>query len=134
MSQSPLLQPASRSHMPRGAVAVAVQAALLVLGSPVLAQKASPPPAPPTTLSLDARLVTLPMVVRDKKGALIQTLTKDDFVLKVDGHPQTIRYFDLDANLPLTLGLLVDTSQSQHGAIDEERTASTAFLDQMLTA
>jgi VWFA-related protein len=106
------------------------------LVSPLLAQKASPPPPAPaaTTLSVDARLVNLPVVVRDRKGALIQNLTKDDFVLKVDGHPQTIRYFDLDANLPLTLGLLVDTSQSQHGVIDEERTASTAFLDQMLTA
>jgi VWFA-related protein len=88
---------------------------------------------PMTTLSVDARLVNLPVVVRDKKGALIQNLTKDSFVLTVDGHAQTIRYFDHDANLPLTLGLLVDTSQSQRGVLDEERTASTAFLEQMMT-
>ncbi len=86
-----------------------------------------------TTLSVDARLVNIPVVVRDKKGTLIQNLTKDDFVLSVDNKVQTIRYFDQDANLPLTLGLLVDTSQSQRGVIDEERTASSAFLDQMLT-
>lgn len=85
------------------------------------------------TLSVDARLVNLPVVVRDKKGALVQNLTKDDFVLQVDSHPQTIRYFDIDKNLPLTLGLLVDTSLSQRKAIDDERTASSAFLDQMLT-
>ena len=85
------------------------------------------------TLSVDARLVNLPVVVRDKKGALVQNLTKDDFVLQVDNHPQTIRYFDIDKNLPLTLGLLVDTSLSQRKAIDDERTASSAFLDQMLT-
>jgi VWFA-related protein len=97
------------------------------------APSAKPEPAT-TTLSVDARLVNLPVVVRDKKGALIQNLTKDDFVLRVDGHPQTIRYFDQDANLPLTLGLLVDTSQSQRDVLDEERTASGAFLDQMLTA
>src|SRR4030081_1477000 len=73
------------------------------------------PPAPSSTaptLSVDARLVNLPVVVRDKKGALIQNLTRDDFVLQVDGKPQTIRYFDKDTNLPLTLGLLVDTSAS----------------------
>jgi VWFA-related protein len=85
------------------------------------------------TLSVDARLVNLPVVVRDKKGALIQNLTKDDFILQVDGKPQTIRYFDKDTNLPLTLGLLVDTSLSQRDVIDEERTASSTFLDQMLT-
>ena len=85
------------------------------------------------TIAVDARLVNLPVVVRDKKGALVQNLTKDDFTLQVDGHPQTIRYFDIDKNLPLTLGLLVDTSLSQRDVIDEERTASSAFLDQMLT-
>ena len=95
-------------------------------------------PAPQTstapTLSVDARLVNLPVVIRDNKGALVQNLTKADFTLEVDGHPQTIRYFDLDKDLPLTLGLLVDTSQSQRNALDDERTASTAFLDQMLTS
>jgi VWFA-related protein len=87
----------------------------------------------PATLSVDARLVNLPVVVRDTKGALVQNLTKADFTLQVDGHPQTIRYFDIDNNLPLTLGLLVDTSESQRNAIDDERTASSAFLDQMLS-
>jgi VWFA-related protein len=85
------------------------------------------------TIAVDARLVNLPVVVRDKKGALVQNLTKDDFVLKVDDKPQIIRYFDKDTNLPLTLGLLVDTSLSQREVIDEERTASSTFLDQMLT-
>jgi VWFA-related protein len=84
------------------------------------------------TLSLTANLVNLPVVVRDKKGAIVTTLTKADFTLSVDGHAQTIRYFDRDQNLPLTMGLLVDTSQSQRAVLDEERTASSAFLDQML--
>jgi len=84
------------------------------------------------TISVDARLVNIPVVVRDKKGALVQNLTKDNFILQVDGHPQTIRYFNLDTDLPLTLGLLVDTSESQRDVIDDERTASSAFLDDML--
>jgi VWFA-related protein len=97
---------------------------------------ASPQQTPASTaptLSVDARLVNLPVVVRDKKGALIQNLGKDEFVLQVDGKPQTIRYFDKDTNLPLTLGLLVDTSLSQRDVIDEERAASSTFLDLMLT-
>jgi Mg-chelatase subunit ChlD len=94
---------------------------------------AQTPASTAPTIAVDARLVNLPVIVRDKKGALIQNLTKDDFILQVDGKPQTIRYFDKDTNLPLTLGLLVDTSLSQRDVIDEERTASSTFLDQMLT-
>ena len=89
-------------------------------------------PAASPTLAVDARLVNIPVVVRDKKGALIQNLKKEDFTLQVDGHSQTIRYFDIDLNLPLILGLLVDTSMSQRQVIDEERTASGTFLDQMM--
>jgi VWFA-related protein len=97
------------------------------------AATASAPANTPNTLSVDARLVNLPVTVRDKKGALVPTLTKDDFSLQVDGHPQVIRYFDKDTNLPLTLGLLVDTSASQRNVIDDERAASSSFLDQMLS-
>ena len=99
----------------------------------------TPPPASDKTpagaagtLSVDARLVNIPVVVRDKKGALVQNLTKDNFILNVDDHPQTIRYFNVDKDLPLTLGLLVDTSLSQRDVIDDEQKASAAFLDDML--
>lgn len=123
-------------------MAVPCSSRLALLGGlffalPVFAQQKPTSPSPVSTaatISVDARLVNLPAVVRDKKGALVQNLTKADFTLQVDGHPETIRYFDLDSNLPLTLGLLVDVSASQRKAIDEERTASGAFLDEMLTA
>lgn len=91
-------------------------------------------PTAATTLSVDVKLVTLPVTVRDKHGQIVRNLTKDDFLLEQDGHPQTIRYFAQEANLPLTLGLLVDTSMSQRNVLDQERTASESFLDQMLTA
>ncbi len=51
----------------------------------------------------------------------------------VDGHAETVRYFDIDRNLPLTLGLLVDVSGSVRNRLDEERTASVSFLDKMLS-
>ncbi len=92
------------------------------------------PAGPTTTLSLDARLVNLPVIVRDKKGAIIQNITKDEFTLAVDGHASNIRCFDKDNDLPLTLGLLVDVSGSVRNTLNEERTASSAFIDQMITA
>jgi len=101
---------------------------------PVLQQRSEAPVGASTTLSLDARLVNLPVIVRDKKGAILQTLTKDDFILSVDNHPESIRYFDKDSDLPLTLGLLVDVSGSVRNALSDEQTASSAFLDKMLVS
>jgi VWFA-related protein len=85
-----------------------------------------------TTIAVDVKVVTLPVTVRDKHGKIVRDLTKDDFTLQEDGRPQSIRYFSQEANLPLTLGLLVDTSRSQTNVLDAERNASRSFLDQML--
>ena len=88
---------------------------------------------PATSISVDVKLVNLPVTVRDKHGQIVRDLTKDDFNLAEDGRPQTIKYFAQETNLPLTLGLLVDTSLSQRNVLNEERTASKSFLDRMLT-
>lgn len=95
------------------------------------------------TLSVNANLVVLSVVVHDKKGALVNNLTKDDFILKAGGrsiqnakpdsiHVQTIKYFDHDTDVPLTLGLLVDTSRSQRDALPDEKKASESFLENTL--
>lgn len=83
-------------------------------------------------ISVNVKLVNVLASVRDKKGNIVRTLTKDDFTLEKDGHPQTIQYFSQESNLPLTLGLLVDTSMSQRRVLGEERTASYTFLDHVL--
>ena len=84
------------------------------------------------TIAVKANLVVMPAIVRDKKGALVNDLKKENFSLEVDGQPQTIRYFDHDTDVPLTLGLLVDVSGSMRNEIDPERSASQSFLDTML--
>ena len=105
---------------------IAALAALPGLGPSMRAQEAA------ATIAVDVKVVTLPVTVRDKHGRIVRDLTKDDFTLQEDGRPQTIRYFSREANLPLTLGLLVDTSRSQTNVLDAERNASRSFLDQML--
>lgn len=85
------------------------------------------------TIAVNVNVVALPVTVRDKHGAIVKDLTKDDFTLQENGRPQPIKYFSLDSNLPLTLGLLVDTSFSQREVLDQERNASRSFFDQMLT-
>ncbi|HXR15832.1 MAG TPA: VWA domain-containing protein [Terriglobales bacterium] len=104
---------------------------LLIVNSLADAQDTAGKPV--ATVAVDVRVVTLPVTVRDKKGQIVRNLTKDDFVLQEDGRPQVIKYFDQDTNLPLTLGLLVDTSMSQRNVLDQEKNASKVFLDQMLT-
>ena len=65
------------------------------------------------TIRLDVNLVSILASVRSKSGALISNLTKDDFKIYEDGKEQQIRNFARETDLPLTLGLLVDTSSSQ---------------------
>jgi VWFA-related protein len=85
-----------------------------------------------TTFSTDVRVVNLFATVHDSEGHVVRSLTKDDFTLEEDGRPQTIRYFSQESNLPLTVGLLIDTSLSQRRVLAEERAASFGFLSQVL--
>src|SRR5437588_6723141 len=71
------------------------------------------------TFSSDVNVVSVLATVRNKKGEVVHNLTKDDFVLEQDGRPQPIKYFTRDTDLPLTLGLLLDTSGSMRGALHE---------------
>jgi VWFA-related protein len=83
-------------------------------------------------ISVETNIVTVFAIVHDKHNKSISTLTKDDFALDEDGRPQTISYFARENDLPLTLGLLVDTSLSQRHLIDQERSASSSFVDHVL--
>jgi VWFA-related protein len=82
--------------------------------------------------STDVNVVNLLATVRDKDGRFAKNLTREDFVLLEDGKPQTIAYFSRESDLPLRIGLLVDTSVSQTGVLESERTASHAFLNQVI--
>jgi len=87
---------------------------------------------PAQDFTTDVRVVNLFATVRDAQGHVVGNLNKDDFTLEEDGRPQTIRYFSRESGLPLTLGLLVDTSISQKKLLAEERAASFKFLMQVL--
>ena len=96
------------------------------------AAAANPADQPVTTMSVQVKVVNVLATVRDKHGKIVNGLTKDDFSLTEDGRPQTLKYFARETDLPLTLGLLVDTSMSQRRVLNEERDASESFLAQVL--
>ncbi len=84
------------------------------------------------TFSTEIKVVNVLATVRRPNGEIVRSLTKDDFVLTENGHPQQIRYFSAETDLPLTIGLLIDTSWSQRRVMDAEKVASFAFVGEVL--
>jgi len=95
-------------------------------------QQSQEPPQLQSKIAVEANMVTVFASVRDKKGQIVSNLTKDDFSLDEDGRAQSISYFARENDLPLTVGLLVDTSLSQRRVLDQERHASSSFVDHTL--
>src|ERR1700677_3877032 len=88
---------------------------------------------PSETLKVNVNVVGVFFNVKDKHGALIPNQTKDDFEVFEDGKPQTIKDLTAESNLPLTLGILIDSSGSQLRVLDMEKEVGGAFLRQVLT-
>lgn len=84
------------------------------------------------TFKANVNVVNLFFNVKDKHGTLIPNLTKDDFQVVEDGKPQTVKYFNANTDLPLTLGMLIDTSGSQMRVLPMEQEIGAAFLSEVL--
>ena len=95
------------------------------------------PPAPEqdeamTTLHENVNLVNLYFTARDKQG-FITNLAKSDCSLLEDKSPQTIKNFTQEKKLPLTIGILLDTSGSQQNVLPIEQQSAAEFLRDVLT-
>ncbi len=101
-------------------------AALLLAGIAVVAQDQD------TVIKVEVSLVNVLASVRAKSGALIGTLEQRDFKIFEDGKEQQIRNFTRETDLPLTIGLLVDTSGSQERLIEDEKRAAYQFFQKVL--
>ncbi len=86
-----------------------------------------------TTLKVNSNLVSLFFTVRDKHNGLIPTLKKDDCNIFEDRVQQTVKNFSTESNLPLTIGILLDTSGSQMNVLPMEQQTGAAFLKRILT-
>jgi VWFA-related protein len=106
---------------------------LIVATGPAQAQDVDQSQQPVTTIKTYTRLVAISAVVKSKNGEIQQGLTKNDFVLKQDGKEQSIGYFSKGSDLPLSLALMVDTSDSQRTFIGDESLASDVFFETMLS-
>lgn len=89
---------------------------------------------PATTLKVNVNLVSLFFTVRDKHNGLIPTLAKSDCAITEDKQPQTIKDFAAESDLPLTLGVLIDTSGSQQNVLPLEQQSGAAFFRDVIRA
>lgn len=83
-------------------------------------------------LRVRVNLVNVLFTVTDKKGRLVLDLTKDDFRVLEDNHPQTIRFFSRETNLPLRIGVVIDTSNSIRERLHFEQEAAIDFLQETI--
>jgi VWFA-related protein len=126
--------------------AVALLLAVQAMTAAGWAQLAPSPDAPPVstapaapvedqsvaTFKLEVNLVNLFFTVKDKNGALIPHLTRDNCAVQEDKAPQKIKNFVAETNQPLTLGIMLDTSGSQYRVLPLEQQAGSAFLERVL--
>lgn len=96
--------------------------------APVRAQQDSQGP-----LRIQVNLVNLFATVRDKHTKqIVSTLEQNDFTVSEDGKEQKLSFFSKDSKLPITLGLLIDTSGSEQNTLGAEQDAAAQFLSRVM--
>jgi Ca-activated chloride channel family protein len=105
---------------------------ILAILRPGLPQVLLNPPPKPDVIRVDVELVNVLCSVRDKHGAYVKDLRKEDFELRVDGRPRPITNFAPEVSSPLTVALLLDVSGSVAGVIPIEKSAAGRFFSEVL--
>jgi VWFA-related protein len=83
-------------------------------------------------LKVNTTIVNVFATVRNKQHGIVSDLTKDDFKITEDGVEQKVEFFSKEVNMPITLGLLIDTSASMDRMIDAEQDAASRFLREVM--
>ena len=84
------------------------------------------------TIKVDVSLVNVFFTVTDASGRFVPGLKQEDFTVQEDGLKQEIQRFSAESQLPLTIGMLVDTSPSVSGVFNDEKDTAIQFLDSTL--
>ena len=80
-------------------------------------------------IKVRVELVNVLFTATDKKNRLVLDLTKDDVRVFEDQKPQTVRFFSRESDLPLRIGILIDTSNSIRERLRFEQEAAIDFLN-----
>jgi VWFA-related protein len=90
------------------------------------------PPQSQQPLKVQTTLVNVFVTARDKKNGIISDLTQNDFKVFEDGQEQKVAFFSKEVNMPITLGLLIDTSGSMYNVIGAEQDTASRFLREVM--
>jgi VWFA-related protein len=104
----------------------------LLAVAPAAHQEEERPVTPAPTFPVASLAVNVYAVVTDREGHLVSGLSREDFELREDGVPQALEHFAQGTGMPLSLGMLIDTSPSQAGALPAEREEAQRFLSSVL--
>ncbi|MGB0066180.1 MAG: VWA domain-containing protein [Terracidiphilus sp.] len=105
--------------------------------APPVSNAPAPPPdetPPAAKFRINVNLVDLFFTVKDGKGELVPHLTQQNCSVEENKLPQTLKTFVAETDLPLNLGILVDTSGSQERLLPMEKDAASQFIRQVLRA
>ncbi len=78
-------------------------------------------------IKVETRLVSVPVIVSDRNGRYVPNLTASDFTVLQDGVPQSIEFFAASQE-PLTIALLIDTSQSTRPVLGDIKDSARSFI------
>ncbi len=106
-------------------------AAAMALAVPALPQGQQPLAQAPT-IKTEVNLVNLFATVRDKNKRIVTDMKQEDFKVFEDGHEEKISFFSKEMNLPITMGLLLDTSGSEQYMLGAIQDAGAQFLHRVL--
>lgn len=130
--QSPATQPSTPAQQPSGAGAAQPSGA----GAGAAQQPPANQPSgnePITTIKVQVNEVNLIFTVTDKKGRFITGLRRENFGLLDDGRPPVaVLRFSQQTNLPLRVGIMLDTSSSIRQRFQFEQDSAVEFLLQIL--
>ena len=98
------------------------------LGAPAVPQDGQQAPALKSTVNL----VNLFATVRDKSKRIVSDLKQEDFKVYEENQEQKVAFFSKEVTMPITLGLLIDTSGSEQERLGAEQEAATRFLERVM--
>lgn len=115
-------------RLPRLSVAVICCATVFLVFSPAPAQQSAQEP----TLRSDVNLVSVYFTVRDSHKRLLDDLDQQQFQVREDGQPQTIKFFSHHSDVPLNVGVLLDTGTSTPSTLAFEADATSMFVERVV--
>src|SRR5271157_3204623 len=111
---------------------LAAGALVALLAAPQNPVPPAPPEEPGERISVDVNRVNMLFTVMDRKGRFVTDLQKEDFELIENKRPQIIQEFNAETDLPLRLGILIDTSNSIRDRFKFEQEAASQFVQSVM--